>query len=55
MREGAVVGELDRRALSAPDVQERVFRLAAGLEAPDLPPTGDEAAVTSSYANRKGA
>jgi ribose transport system ATP-binding protein len=55
MREGAVVGELDRRALSAPDVQETVFRLAAGLEARDMPPTGEEAAVTPSYANKKGA
>src|SRR4051812_41749538 len=51
MREGSVVAELDPAALSAPDVQERVFRLAAGLDpaarataAPsagaDGPPTG---------------
>ncbi len=32
MRQGEVVGELDRRELSARDVQERVFRLAAGLD-----------------------
>ncbi|QWZ08035.1 sugar ABC transporter ATP-binding protein [Nocardioides panacis] len=32
MREGGVAGELDRQALSAPHVQETVFRLAAGLE-----------------------
>jgi ribose transport system ATP-binding protein len=57
MREGAVVGELDRDALSAPDVQARVFRLAAGLE-PDpgaMSPTSEGAAVTSSYATEKGA
>ena len=35
MREGAVVGELDRAALSAPGVQEDLFRLAAGLNPAD--------------------
>jgi ribose transport system ATP-binding protein len=33
MREGDIAGELDRAALSAPDVQDTIFRLAAGLEA----------------------
>ena len=37
MREGAVVGELDRAALSAPGVQEDLFRLAAGLNPADRP------------------
>ena len=32
MREGAVVGELDRTALGRPDVQDVIFRLASGLE-----------------------
>src|SRR3954451_38590 len=31
MREGAVQGELDREALSRPDVQDVMFRLASGL------------------------
>ncbi|WP_218004444.1 sugar ABC transporter ATP-binding protein [Microtetraspora niveoalba] len=31
MRGGGVVAELDRRAMDAPDVQERIFRHAAGL------------------------
>ena len=33
MRAGAVVGELDRDDLAAPDVQARIFTLAAGLDA----------------------
>lgn len=32
MSRGQVVGRLDRAALSAPDVQDTIFRLAAGLE-----------------------
>ncbi|GAA0326516.1 sugar ABC transporter ATP-binding protein [Actinoallomurus spadix] len=32
MREGAVAGELNREDLSSPDVQDTIFRLAAGLE-----------------------
>jgi ribose transport system ATP-binding protein len=32
MREGAVVGELDRTELGRPDVQDVIFRLASGLE-----------------------
>jgi ribose transport system ATP-binding protein len=54
MREGAVVAELDRAALSAADVQERVFRLAAGLDpggagrpAAGTPAAGTPAAGTS--------
>jgi ribose transport system ATP-binding protein len=46
MREGAVVAELDRADLSAPGIQERVFRLAAGLDpgdpAPAARPAGTE-------------
>jgi ribose transport system ATP-binding protein len=44
MNEGAVVGELDRAALSAPDVQETIFRLAAGL---DPRPESDSTGVTN--------
>ncbi|BBZ60445.1 sugar ABC transporter ATP-binding protein [Mycolicibacterium monacense] len=45
MRDGAVVGELDRDALDHPEVQESVFRLATALEArPDSMPTNQEAA-----------
>ncbi len=51
MRQGAVSGELDRTALAAPDVQERVFRLAAGLRsdrpAADEPPTTEPAPATA--------
>jgi ribose transport system ATP-binding protein len=32
IRRGAVVGELDRRALDAEDAQEHIFRLASGQE-----------------------
>jgi ribose transport system ATP-binding protein len=49
MRDGAVVAELDRGDLSAPDVQERVFRLAAGLE-PGSVSAADGAAATSERA-----
>lgn len=45
MREGAIVGQLDRQDLRAADVQERVFRLAAGLE-PSSGPHGS-ASVSS--------
>jgi ribose transport system ATP-binding protein len=55
MREGAVVGELDREALSAPDVQETVFRLAAGLDRAADPPLTDKTPVTSSSAPKEGA
>jgi ribose transport system ATP-binding protein len=49
MREGAVVGQLDRQALSAANVQETVFRLAAGLDpAPTPPATGEPVATASS-------
>jgi ribose transport system ATP-binding protein len=41
MRDGAVVGELDREALDHPEVQESVFRLATALEAKPAEATGD--------------
>jgi ribose transport system ATP-binding protein len=49
MRDGAVVAELDRAALSAPGIQERVFRLAAGLDPGDAGPVAapDEADGTA--------
>jgi ribose transport system ATP-binding protein len=47
MRGGGVAGELDRAALSAPDVQETVFRLAAGLE-PSAPVDSAPAGTTPS-------
>ena len=43
MRDGAVVAELDRGDLSAPDIQERVFRLAAGLAPGSPDPAGGPA------------
>jgi len=57
MREGALVGELDRQQLSAPDVQETVFRLAAGLHAAPAPGTGtsDELVSTTSSTTEKDA
>jgi ribose transport system ATP-binding protein len=49
MRDGSVVAELDRAALSAPDVQERVFRLAAGLDpGGPSPATGPDGADSPS-------
>ena len=45
--DGAVVAELDRAALSAPDVQERVFRLAAGLDPGDPSPASRPAGADS--------
>lgn len=48
MNEGAVVGELDRAALSAPDVQDTIFRLAAGLNPrPESDSTGVTTFITS--------
>jgi ribose transport system ATP-binding protein len=48
MNEGAVVGQLDRAALSAPDVQDTIFRLAAGLEPrPESDSTGVSTYITS--------
>jgi ribose transport system ATP-binding protein len=55
MREGALVGELDRQQLSAPDVQERVFRLAAGLEAAPPPGTSEHLVSTPSSTTAKDA
>jgi len=43
MRDGAVVAELGRADLSAPGVQERVFRLAAGLDPGDATPAAPPA------------
>ncbi|WP_255218066.1 sugar ABC transporter ATP-binding protein [Microbacterium resistens] len=37
MKDGAVVAELDRAALQHPDVQDRIFRLASGLDASGAP------------------
>ncbi len=42
MREGAFVGELERDQLQAPDVQDRLFRLAAGLDEIDPAEPGRE-------------
>jgi ribose transport system ATP-binding protein len=53
MREGALVGELDRQQLSAPDVQEKVFRLAAGLSAAPSPDTGEQLVSTTSSTTEK--
>ncbi|MGY1706887.1 sugar ABC transporter ATP-binding protein [Geodermatophilus sp. SYSU D00697] len=51
MREGAVVGELDREALSRPDVQDVMFRLASGLgdrsTTPETAPNSQGTAPTS--------
>jgi ribose transport system ATP-binding protein len=44
MHEGAVVGELDRKALTAPDVQDVIFRLASGLDARSSSPTPQDSA-----------
>jgi ribose transport system ATP-binding protein len=41
LREGGVVAELDREALSAPTVQDTIFRLASGLEVTPAADTGD--------------
>jgi ribose transport system ATP-binding protein len=56
MREGAVVGELDRAALSTPDVQNTIFRLAAGLAArPDsLAPRPDSTSSKSPTTKEDG-
>ena len=37
MRDGALVGELDRDALDHPAVQESVFRMATALDGPQHP------------------
>lgn len=51
MRGGAVVAELDRGALSAPDIQERVFRLAAGLTPGSPEPAGGPAGASGPAAD----
>jgi ribose transport system ATP-binding protein len=51
MRDGAVVAELDRGALSAPDIQERVFRLAAGLTPGSPDPAGGPAGAAGPAAD----
>jgi ribose transport system ATP-binding protein len=51
MRKGGVVGELDREDLSAPDVQETIFRLAAGLDR--TPSDTDELVSTPSPTTEK--
>ncbi|MEV7578831.1 ATP-binding cassette domain-containing protein [Microbacterium sp. NPDC089313] len=35
LKDGGIVAELDRTDLQAPDVQDRIFRLASGLETSD--------------------
>jgi len=47
MRGGALVAELDRQQLSAPDVQETVFRLAAGLDSSRPPGPGVDLVSTT--------
>ncbi|WP_262002196.1 sugar ABC transporter ATP-binding protein [Microbacterium sp. Mcb102] len=37
LKDGGVVAELDRAALQQPDVQDRIFRLASGLDISDAP------------------
>ncbi len=37
LKDGGVVGELDRAALRQADVQDRIFRLASGLDISDAP------------------
>ena len=37
LKDGGVVAELDRTALQQPDVQDRIFRLASGLDTSDAP------------------
>jgi len=51
MSQGAVVGQLDRAALSAPDVQNTIFRLAAGL---DPRPDSTEATNSISSTTKEG-
>jgi ribose transport system ATP-binding protein len=51
MRDGAVVAELDRAALSAPGIQERVFRLAAGLDPGDGAPAPGSAGADDTSAD----
>jgi ribose transport system ATP-binding protein len=51
MRDGAVVAELDRGDLSAPDIQERVFRLAAGLTSSNPDPAGGPAGAAGHAAD----
>jgi ribose transport system ATP-binding protein len=53
MRDGAVVGELDRDALDHPEVQESVFRLATALEA--RPAGASEATGNSTRKNQEAA
>jgi len=38
LKDGGVVAELDRAALQHPDVQDRIFRLASGLDISDALP-----------------
>jgi ribose transport system ATP-binding protein len=55
MSGGVVTGQLDRVALSAPDVQDTIFRLASGLDPrPDSDSDSDfEAATSISSTTRK--
>ncbi|WP_193048098.1 sugar ABC transporter ATP-binding protein [Mycolicibacterium baixiangningiae] len=53
MRDGALVGELDREALDHPEVQESVFRMATALEA--RPAGESEATGDSTRKNQEAA
>jgi ribose transport system ATP-binding protein len=41
MRDGGFAGELSRAELDDPSAQDRIFRLASGLDGTPTPPTGD--------------
>jgi ribose transport system ATP-binding protein len=52
MRGGVVAGELDQDDLRRPDVQARIFHLAAGLPADPGPPPDEAEATTRSSTSR---
>jgi len=53
MSGGVVTGQLDRVALSAPDVQDTIFRLASGLDPRPDSDSDSEAATSISSTTRK--